>query len=306
MSAEPELLPVTSLTPLSPDVNLDLDVGSPASGGEVQLLPTTLGKGASGRVVLGMYRGQQVAVKLLDAGLMAGMGSTTSCAAMVQEMSDTGTDEKSASPAMFDVLELLPAGSAAQTLAQEVEVLARCQHPNVIRLLAANLGSARLCLVMELMDTSLERLLYRREEGDGLISLTVVLHIATQVALALSYLHPTVLHRDLKPANVLISQPGHPTPVVKLADMYAFGVIVWEMLAGRRPWEGLSDFQVAYAVAVHQLRPPLMRLSESRCPPKLRTLLVACWDPVPARRPAAAEIAKTLALIQEALARAVG
>ncbi|KXZ44753.1 hypothetical protein GPECTOR_63g77 [Gonium pectorale] len=159
----------------------------------------------------------------------------------------------------------LPPTAAAAALAQEVEVLARCRHPNVVQLLAASLGPPRACLVMELMDTNLERLMYGGAgghtaaaeaeaeaagaagaaaggaggEGQGLglgphaaseatsggaagaprlLPLPQVLHIATQVARALAYLHPTVLHRDLKPANVLISQPDSERPTVKLGD----------------------------------------------------------------------------------------
>ncbi|GLI60477.1 hypothetical protein VaNZ11_002636 [Volvox africanus] len=228
------------------------------------------------------------------------------------------------------------------TLKQEVEVLARCQHPNIVRLLAASLQAPRFCLVMELMETSLDRLLYGRRETRRLLPLDMILHVGDQIARGLTYLHPTIVHRDLKPANVLISNAGSSRPVVKLADfglsrlrntvlitrnpevgtapyvapevfdaqnlvitdrvdVYAFGILLWEMLAGRRPWEGHNQVIVALLVAMHQRRPPLGLLSEERCPPKLRSLIHACWDPDPARRPAAAEIVKALALVQEAL-----
>ncbi|KXZ53735.1 hypothetical protein GPECTOR_6g652 [Gonium pectorale] len=176
-TTELELLPVTPMTPVSPDVNLNLGVGAPASGGEVQLLPTTLGKGASGRVVLGRYRGQQVAVKLLDAGLLAGIGLNTTSKEDILEALKAKPSEMGGGAAVADTTSSSglnrTSNCAAQTLAQEVEVLARCQHPNVIRLLAASLEPPRVCLVMELMDTSLERLLYQRE-GGGLLPLPTV------------------------------------------------------------------------------------------------------------------------------------
>ncbi|GIL85301.1 hypothetical protein Vretifemale_13902 [Volvox reticuliferus] len=232
--------------------------------------------------------------------------------------------------------------SVEATLKQEVEVLARCQHPNIVRLLAASLQAPRFCLVMELMELSLDRLLYGSGEPRHLLPLDMVLHIGDQIARGLAYLHPTIVHRDLKPANVLISNAGSSRPVVKLADfglsrlrntvlittnpevgtapyvapevfdvhnftitdrvdVYALGVILWEMLAGQRPWEGHNIVVVAVVVAMHHRRPPLGVLSETRCPPKLRSLIRACWDPVPRRRPAAAEVVKALALVQEAL-----
>ncbi|GLI66124.1 hypothetical protein VaNZ11_009853 [Volvox africanus] len=227
------------------------------------------------------------------------------------------------------------------TLKQEVEVLARCQHPNVVRLLAACLRPPRFCLVMELMETSLDRLLYNPERHHKLLPLDTVLHIAIQIAKGLAYLHPTIVHRDLKPGNVLISHsdaPGRFT--VKLADfglsrlrdtvlvtehpevgtapyiapeafdvfnnritdrvdVYALGIILWEMLAGRPPWSGLNIVVIALSVAMYRQRPPLVAVPRDRCPRKLRLLIESCWEHIPERRPAAAEVVKRLALIQQ-------
>ncbi|KAG2431494.1 hypothetical protein HXX76_009508 [Chlamydomonas incerta] len=153
----------------------------------VELLPHKLGKGSYGRVQEGRYRGQRVAVKqALD---------------------------------LHDGLSLPPAKLVASFL-QEVEVMGRCQHPNICTLLAACLAPPKLCLVMEMMDTNLEALLYGGPPGQ-LLPLPKLLHIAIQVAQGLEYLHPTVYHRDLKPANVLVSNPESDTPVVKLTD---FGI----------------------------------------------------------------------------------
>ncbi len=97
-------------------------------GTELQLLPKALGRGSFGRVVQGTYQGQLVAVKL------------------VAEAHATNTL------------------ALAKVFAQEVEVLARCCHPNVVRLLAACLTPPRLCLVMELMETSLDKLIHNGEQ----------------------------------------------------------------------------------------------------------------------------------------------
>ncbi|GIL57991.1 hypothetical protein Vafri_13189 [Volvox africanus] len=229
--------------------------------------------------------------------------------------------------------------SLQATLKQEVEVLARCQHPNIVCLHAACLKPPWFCLVMELMDTSLDRLLYGEQR---LLPLDTVLHIAIQIARGLAYLHPTIVHRDLKPGNVLISNASSSRPIVKLADfglsrlrnsviitrnpevgtapyiapeafesdnftitdradIYALGIMLWEMLAGRRPWAGQNMVVIAIVVAMHKRRPPMGLLTDERCPPKLRSLINACWDPDPARRPAAAEVAKELTLVQEVL-----
>ncbi|KAG2486625.1 hypothetical protein HYH03_014682 [Edaphochlamys debaryana] len=229
-----------------------------------------------------------------------------------------------------------PGESLIRSFAQEVEVLGRCTHPNVVRLLAACLTPPRLCLVMELMETSLDRVLYGKPESTPL-PLPTVLHISLEVAKGLEYLHPTITHRDLKPGNVLLNDPHSPRPTVKLADfglsrlrstvvptvtpdagtpaylspegfdaanyvithqadMYSLAVLVWEMLAGSKPWQGCSLYEVAHALTTRGARLPLDSLPEARCPPRLRALLQQCWERDPRRRPAAAEAVKALAL----------
>ncbi|PNG99726.1 putative serine/threonine-protein kinase, partial [Tetrabaena socialis] len=143
----------------------------------VKLLPLVLGKGAFGRVYAGVYRGQRVAVK--------------------------------------QVLDMHDDSGSQDSFAQELEVLGRCRHPNIVCVLAACLAPPRPCLVMERMDTSLDKLLYAKPEP---LPMELVLCIAIQVACGLEYLHPTILHRDLKPANVLVNDPWGELPVVKLSD----------------------------------------------------------------------------------------
>ncbi|KXZ48478.1 hypothetical protein GPECTOR_27g648 [Gonium pectorale] len=280
-------LPVTPLTPVAPGVNLNLQynpaaaaaAGRDAEGGgggggaarpEVELLGTTLGVGASGRVVLGAYRGERVAVKILNVGLWdapaaaapgyqncqaneppaaqhtAGpaaaaidaivaaaaaakapapapapapalpsgcaygdtmsressaamaLGAGLGCAAAAGWKHAAGDGGRQASASQSNTDSTGTMTAAARMLGQEVEVLARCQHPNVIRLLAASLNGPRACLVMELMESSLDRMLYGGGGGGKeprVLPLPTVLHIALQVAQALAYLHPTILHR---------------------------------------------------------------------------------------------------------------
>ncbi|KAG2483548.1 hypothetical protein HYH03_017602 [Edaphochlamys debaryana] len=333
-----------------------------AAADVVTLLPTILGRGAFGCVHLGTFRGARVAVKVLN-------GDSDWVEDRPPEPPRPAGDQGGGKGVMLsltleprdqaDGAKLLPdtrGRMLLSTLAAEVEVLGRCDHPNVVRLLAACLAPPRPCLVFELMETNLDRLVYgdrskdkqarepaqsAADESTGsnraqpLLPLDMVLHIALQIAQALEYLHPSVVHRDLKPANVLISNPDSPTPVVKLtdfglarlraetvatlhpeagtpaylapecydtrnvvvthhADMYSLGVVVWAMLTGRQPWKGLTIPAVAYKVAVLGERPPLDQVSERRCPQALRLLVMACWDPDPLRRPAAAEAAKGL------------
>ncbi|GIL62828.1 hypothetical protein Vafri_17001 [Volvox africanus] len=170
---------VTPFTPFRPDLQLYQNIEQ-----EVTLLPVVRGKGSYGKVCEGMYGGQRVAVKL------------------VRDVFD-GTGHNASD-------------KVATTFAQEVAVLGRCQHPNVVRLLAACVQRPRLCLVMELMEMSLQRLVFGGPTK-RLLPLPKVLHIGCEIARAMEYLHPTIVHRDLKPDNVLISNSESPDPIVKVS-----------------------------------------------------------------------------------------
>ncbi|KAG2494542.1 hypothetical protein HYH03_007309 [Edaphochlamys debaryana] len=263
---------ITNQTPIG-DCEFDVKIEMPPQDGvagacvggsaqpDVQLTGIVLGRGAFGRVYQGIYNGQAVAVKLLT------------------ELTVDSADQ------------------ACEAMMQELEVLGRCNHPNVVKVLAASsLDAARPALVLELMETSLDKVLYAKP--GHLLSLQLVLHIALETAKGLAYLHPTVLHRDLKPANVLLRDPGSDKPVVKLSDFglsrirhsvlktmhpeagtpaymapecfdltagglthrtdcYSFGVLLWEMLAGAQPWYGMTAVQIAYEVTLLSRRLPL-------------------------------------------------
>eukprot|EP00198_Chlamydomonas_reinhardtii_P009604 XP_001698941.1 predicted protein [Chlamydomonas reinhardtii] len=71
------------------------------------------------------------------------------------------------------------------------------------------------------------------------------------------------------------------------------GVILWEMCAGKRPWQGLKPLLVAYQVAYRSLRPPVFELGP-RCPAKLRQLIEDCWCQEPKRRPSSQQVVDRL------------
>ncbi|KAG2450635.1 hypothetical protein HYH02_004475 [Chlamydomonas schloesseri] len=129
------------------------------------------------------------------------------------------------------------------TLEQEVQVLARVQHANIVSLLAANLTPPNVCLVMERLDTSLDRLLYK-DPNRRPLSLSLIIHIALQVARALAHLHPTICHRDIKPGNVLISNADASDErqvVVKLAD-FGFSRLRSSTLITQEPGVGTGPY----------------------------------------------------------------
>lgn len=74
-------------------------------------------------------------------------------------------------------------------------------------------------------------------------------------------------------------------------DMYAFGVVVWEMVSGGVPWGELDHpMQIIFAVGVQGARLPL----PPRTPTALAELVGSCWAEDPAARPPFAVIAQRL------------
>ncbi|KAL0321680.1 UNVERIFIED_CONTAM: U-box domain-containing protein 52 [Sesamum calycinum] len=91
---------------------------------------------------------------------------------------------------------------------QELEILSKIRHPNLLTLLGA--CPERGCLVYEYMENgSLEERLFRKNNSPP-IPWFVRYRIAREVASALIFLHNSkpkpIIHRDLKPANILLDQ----------------------------------------------------------------------------------------------------
>lgn len=169
---------------------------------------------------------------------------------------------------------------ASERFVREARAAMRIAHPNVVRILGfGSLPDGRAYQVMELVEGSS---LDHRIEHE-VLPVEEALRILDAVAEGLHAAHSAgIVHRDLKPANVLIAQDGTPrladfgiakalegdedprmtrtgvtlgTPTymspeqalgrhVGLAsDIYAFGVVAFELLCGSVPFEGTSPFE---------------------------------------------------------------
>jgi eukaryotic-like serine/threonine-protein kinase len=195
-------------------------------------------------------------------------------------------------------------------LLQEAESAARLQHENIVSIFDYGQGEAGPYLVLELLKG--ETLAARLARGP--MPVNEVVHVGIQVARALAHAHGAgLLHRDLKPANVFLTEAGgvkvmdlglahffgqptglSGTPAYMApeqwkgeaqdgrTDVFALGVTLFEMLAGRRPYEVRSDRSTVLDPG------PEPVLAAPGVPPRLRKLVERCIAKDPAKRPASA------------------
>lgn len=159
----------------------------------------------------------------------------------------------------------------------------------------------------------------------GVFKLPSLLKVAIDVSKGMNYLHQNnIIHRDLKTANLLMdenelvkvadfgvarvqTQSGVMTaetgtyrwmapeviehkPYDQKADVFSFGIALWELLTGELPYSYLTPLQAAVGVVQKGLRPTIPKNTH----PRISELLQRCWQQDPKERPAFSEIIEIL------------
>jgi serine/threonine-protein kinase len=209
----------------------------------------------------------------------------------------------------------------AGALREEARVLASVRHANVVSLLGfAEDEEAGPFLVLELVEGLDLRALSRRLDPDRLAD-GVAVHVACALLRALSAVQrclPGLVHRDVTPHNVLVSshgevklgdfgialardrtrwtrplhvkgKPGYMSPeqirgeeLDPRSDLFAVGIVLYELLAGERPW-GPAAPGGGVREMMRTLEEPAVPLASHR--PRLAPGLVSAVERLTARSP---------------------
>jgi serine/threonine-protein kinase len=208
----------------------------------------------------------------------------------------------------------------------EAEILAGLDHPSVIRVRNLITAGGTLAIVMELV-AGLD--LRRRLRADGPLPPAVAAEVVAQVADALAYVHGNgIVHGDVKPGNMLVPLDGGPVKLADFgvarrldrpagathatpeyvapevvagatpspaADVYALGVVLFELVCGRSPFRGGSPTEVLrrHAECVAVPAPGM--------PAALWPVIEACMAHDPRVRPTAAGVVGRLRAAEAAL-----
>ncbi|CAI9301911.1 unnamed protein product [Lactuca saligna] len=275
-----------------------------------------IGHGSEGVVYKGSYKGQTVAVKVLD---------------------DNG--KKKISEDSMGIVKL--------GLMEEVEVWKNLDHPNVTKMIGATMsmitsGSRHkiknpkpennFCVVSEyLKGGSLRSYLLKLKHQDKKLPYKTVIRFAIDIAKGLSYLHSQkVIHRDVKPGNMLIDKKqtikladfgeseieppellitcgergtrGYMAPELvskhphgRKCDVYSFGICLWEIYCCDTAYT--YDLGILTPDIYKYTRPSIPR----HCPRSLAKLMEQCWDMDPTKRPEMKEVVVILEEIKKSL-----
>lgn len=170
----------------------------------------------------------------------------------------------------------------------EASLAGKLSHPHIVAIYDAVADDEASYIVMEFVDgTTLEQF----TRADNLLPVRSIVEITYKCARALDYAaHQGVIHRDIKPANILLSgdadikisdfgaalteaaettqvsgigSPAYMSPeqvreqsLTYQTDIFSLGIVMYQLLAGRLPFQGTNNYSMIYQIINTEPAPP--------------------------------------------------
>ncbi len=176
-----------------------------------------------------------------------------------------------------------------ERLYREAQAAGKLSHPNIVTIYDVGSEGPLQYIAMEYLEgQTLENLIRKKVK----FNYRIIAQIITQMCQALEYAHERgIVHRDIKPANVMVLSDyrvkvmdfgiaridsnsmtktgiamGTPNyispeqlkglPIDRRADLFSLGVVMYEMLLGRRPFKGENITSLIYSILHHEPEKP--------------------------------------------------
>jgi serine/threonine protein kinase len=210
-----------------------------------------------------------------------------------------------------------------QRFQQEAETVASLQHPNIVQVIEISLENGKEFLSMEYLGGgSLEAKLHEKSWSNHEMA-----ELIQTLAQAIHYAHGRgIIHRDLKPANILFTTEhmpkivdfglakkiqdelsesvtggvvgtpcymspeqaaGNDSPIGFSTDIYSLGVILYQLLTKKLPFEGKNALETLRWIVDREIEPPSKWVPG--IPRDLETICLKCLSKLPADRYASAQ-----------------
>ncbi|KAB0389989.1 hypothetical protein E2I00_007512, partial [Balaenoptera physalus] len=184
-------------------------------------------------------------------------------------------------------------GIMRHTFNNEIRTMKKFDSPNILRMFGIctdeTVTPPQLSIVMEYCELGTLRELLDQEKD---LTLAKCIILVLGAARGLYRLHhsetPAELHRNISSTSFLVTKDCNVKRLENVynkydikAEIYSFGIVLWEIATGKSPFEGCDSKKIYQLVAVDRQQEPV----DKDCPSRLQEIIDDCCAYEPSRRP---------------------